>query len=155
MTRNPTRSEASALLLATSAFESAEDRSAAILAAGRAFRDAMPPRKATAADHRPDTAEAGRAAKKVLDAADRGILRQPVEEILVMAGRALIEAAYPVAKQRPSFGKVALARAGRAANDVYDEKDDGRTDERTICISMGRAGLQAANTASTPRRKSA
>ena len=155
MTAPVTQQEAPALDAAMEAFSAHSDRREAVLAAARVFRDVLPPRKARAADHKPDPVEAGRAAKKVLDAADRGVLRQPVDDIMVMTGRSLIEAAYPSAKHRPSFDRIALEAAGRAANATYDKLDDRRAaSDRRLCAAMGKAGLSAAQEQPAPRRRS-
>lgn len=153
----PTQIEAPALERAMQAFESHSDRQQAVLAAGRAFRDALPPRKLTDADHRPDPIVAGQAARRVLDAADRGVLHQSVRDILIMTGRALVEAAYPSRRLRNAQGKPDLEAAGRAADEAYDKADrrKSRPKDRALDEAVGKAGLAAAWGKLPPRPRTA
>lgn len=141
-----TKAEQYAFAHAKAAMRGLADPNLALMAACRAFRDAMPPRKEIASDRLPDHAAGGQAARKVIDAGSNGMLRQPIEEIMVMAGRALIEKAIPSPKARKAKGLPDYEAVGRAADAVYNRmsrrKRPAPDDE--VEMAMGRAGIQVA-----------
>jgi len=150
MRTKPNKAEAFALQHAVKAGAGIKDPTLALLAACRAFRDAMPPRKEIASDLLPDYEAGGLAARKVIEAGNRGILKHPIDEILTMAGRALVEKAIPSPKARKVRGLPDYEAIGRAADKIYNRLLSRRKrplEESEINMQIGRAGMRAAWTA--------